>query len=102
MKKVKVVSYGAVRQMECTNAKGAFEHFCADEVLISLVGFRLRHIAYAAEVELSGFPAKTILRGQVFMDWRTERADAYVITRAQITGRYPWHHDVVTVSGASD
>src|SRR6266508_1935843 len=80
---VEVVSYGAVRQMEGTNANVAFEQFCANEVLTSFVDFRLLHIAYPAEVEVSCFPTNTILGGQVFTDWRNGRVDAYVITRAQ-------------------
>jgi len=46
------------------------------EVLTPFVGFRLRHIAYPAEVELPRLPAQAILRGQVLMDWRTEHGDA--------------------------
>jgi hypothetical protein len=62
--------------MERANAKGAIEDFRANEVLTPFVGFRLRHVAYPAEVELPRFPAQAILRGQVLMDWRTEHGDA--------------------------
>jgi hypothetical protein len=62
--------------MERANAKGAFEDFRTNKVLIAFVGFRLRHIAYPAEVELPRLPAQAILRGQVLMDWRTEHGDA--------------------------
>jgi len=62
--------------MERANAKGAFEDFRANEVLIAFVGFRLRHIAYPAEIELPRFPVQAILGGQVLIDWRTERRDA--------------------------
>jgi hypothetical protein len=55
--------------MERANAKGAFEDFRTNEVLTPFVGFRLRHIAYPAEVELPRFPVQAILRGQVLMDW---------------------------------
>jgi hypothetical protein len=62
--------------MERANAKGAFEDFRTNEVLTPFVGFRLRHIAYPAEVELPRFPAQAILHGKVLMDWRTEHGDA--------------------------
>jgi hypothetical protein len=62
--------------MERANAKGAFEDFRTNEVLTPFVGFRLRHVAYQAEVELPRLPPQVILRGQVLMDWRTEHGDA--------------------------
>jgi hypothetical protein len=88
--------------MKRANAKGAFEDFCTNEILIALVAFRLRDVAYPAEVKLPRFPVKAILSSQALADRRTRRADAYVVTRAQIAGRYPRHQNVVTVSGASD
>jgi hypothetical protein len=88
--------------MKRANAEGAFEDFCANEILIALVALRLRDVAYPSEVELPRFPAKAILSGQALADWRTERADTYVVTRPQIAGGYPWHQNVVTVSGTSD
>jgi hypothetical protein len=88
--------------MKRANAKGAFEDLRTNEVLVAFVGFRLRHVAYPAEVELPRFPAKAILCGEAFADWRTAHAHANVIARAQVTGGYRRHQDVLTVSGASD
>ena len=87
--------------MERANAKGAFEDFGTNEELTAFVGFRLRHAAYSAEVELPSLSAKAILRGQALADWRTRRAHANVIARAQIAGWHARHEDVLTVSGAS-
>jgi hypothetical protein len=84
------------------NAKGTLEAFRTHEVLVAFVGFRLRHVAYPAEIELPRFPVKAILRRQALADWRTGRAHANVITRAQVAGWYPRQQDVLTVSSASD
>jgi hypothetical protein len=88
--------------MKRANAKGAIENLCTNEVLSAFVGFRLRHVAYPAEVELPRFPAEAILCGEAFADWRTGRAHANVIARAQVAGWCRRHQDVLTVSGASD
>jgi hypothetical protein len=88
--------------MKRANAKGAVEDFCAHEILVALVGPRLRYAADPAEVELPCFPAKAILRCQALTDWRTGRAQANVITRAQVAGCYPRHQDILAVSDASD
>ena len=88
--------------MKRANAKGAFEDFCTNEALTAFVGFRLGDVAYLSEVELPRFPAKAILCGEAFADWRTGHAHANVIARAQVTGGYRRHQDVLTVSGASD
>ena len=39
---------------------------------------------------------------QALADWRTGRAHAYVVARAQIAGRYRRHQDIFTVSHALD
>jgi hypothetical protein len=88
--------------MKRANAKGAFEDLRTNEVFFALVGFRLRHVPYPAEVELPRFPAKAILCGEALADWRTGHAHANVISRAQVAGWYPRQQDVLTVSGASD
>jgi hypothetical protein len=87
--------------MKRADAMGAFEDFGTNEELTALVGFRLRHVAYSAEVELPSLPVKAILRGQALADWRTRRAHANVIARTQIAGWHARHEDVLTVSGAS-
>jgi hypothetical protein len=88
--------------MKRANVKGTFEDFCTHEVFVASAGFRLRHVAYPAEVELPRFPAEAILCGEAFADWRTGRAHANVIARAQVAGWYRRHQDVLIVSGASD
>jgi hypothetical protein len=87
--------------MKRSDAKGAFEDFGTNEELTAFVGFRLRHVAYSAEVELPSFPVKATLRSQALADWSTRRAHANVIARPQIAGWHARHEDVVTVSGAS-
>ena len=72
--------------MKRADGKGAFEDFGTNEELTALVGFRLRHVAYSAEVELPHVPAKAILRGQALADWRIRHADTNIIARTQIAG----------------
>jgi hypothetical protein len=88
--------------MKRANAKGAFEDLRTNEVLFALVGFRLRHVPYPAEVELPRFSAKAILCGETLADWRTGRAHANIVARAQVSGGHLRQQDVLTVSSATD
>jgi hypothetical protein len=87
--------------MQKCNAETTVQDFGAHEGFAPPVGFRLRDVADATEIEVAGFPAQGVLNGQVLCNWRSGRICAHVVTGPQEAGGDCWNQYVADGGRAS-